>query len=161
MTISVGDRLPEASFQAFDGEEVRDIPAAEVFAGKKVALFGLPGAFTRKCSSAHLPSFMRTADAFRARGVDAIVCVAVNDAFVMKAWSDASGAADQGVRLLADPSGAFTRAIGLEFEAPAAGLFGRSRRYAALVEDGVVTVLNVEPGRECTISAGEALLELV
>ena len=161
MTISEGDRLPDATFLEFDGTAPREVPGAEVFAGKKVALFGLPGAFTRMCSSAHLPSFIRTAGAFRAKGVDAIVCVSVNDPFVMKAWSDASGAGAAGVRLLGDPSGAFIRAIGLAYDAPVSGLFGRSRRFAALVDDGVVEVLNVEPGRECTISGGEALLERV
>jgi cytochrome c peroxidase len=161
MTISEGDRLPDATFLEFDGESPREVPGADVFAGRKVVLFGLPGAFTRTCTAAHLPSFMRTAEAFRARGVDAIVCVAVNDPFVMKAWSDASGAGDAGVRLLADASGTFTRAMGLAFDVPATGLYGRSRRYASLVEDGVVTVLNLEPGRECNISAGEALLDRV
>ncbi len=161
MTISKGDRLPEASFLEFDGEAIAEVPSAGLFAGRKVVVFGLPGAFTRMCSAAHLPSFMRTADAFRAKGVDEIICVSVNDPFVMKAWSDASGASDKGVRLLADPAAAFTGAAGLTFDAPAAGLFGRSQRYAMLVDDGVVTVLNIEPGRECTISGGETLLELV
>ena len=159
MTISEGQRLPEATFMEFDGKAPREVSGAEIFAGRKVVLFGLPGAFTRMCSAEHLPSYIRTADTFRARGVDAIVCVAVNDPFVMKAWSDASGAADAGLRLLGDPSGAFVRAIGLEFDAPPAGLYGRSRRFAALVEDGVVKVMNVEPGRECTVSGGDALLE--
>ena len=161
MTIKVGEQIPEATFMEFDGEAVAQVPARDLFAGRKVVVFGLPGAFTRMCSAAHLPSFMRTADAFRAKGVDEIVCIAVNDPFVMKAWSDASGAAGKGVRLLADPAAEFTGAMGLRFDVPAVGLIGRSQRYAMLVEDGVVRVLNVEPGRECTVSAGEALLEQV
>jgi cytochrome c peroxidase len=161
MTISEGDRLPDATFLEFDGTAPREVASSDVFPERKVVLFGLPGAFTRTCTAAHLPSFMRTAEAFRAKGVNEIVCVAVNDPFVMKAWSDATGAADAGVRLLADASGAFTRAMGLAYDAPATGLFGRSRRFASLVEDGVVTVLNLEPGRECNISAGEALLDRV
>lgn len=161
MTISVGDRLPETTFMEFDGNAPVETPGSDLFPGRRVVLFGLPGAFTRTCSSAHLPSFIRTADAFRARGIDAILCVAVNDPFVMKAWSDATGAADAGIRLLGDPAAAFTRALGLQFDAPQAGLIGRSRRFAMLVEDGVVKVLNLEPGRDCTISAGEALLEQV
>lgn len=161
MTIAVGERLPEAAFLEFDGEAVAEVAGGDLFTGRRVVVFGLPGAFTRMCSAAHLPSFLRTAEAFRAKGVDAILCVAVNDPFVMKAWSDANDAAARGVRLLSDPEAAFTRAIGLEFDAPAAGLFGRSRRYAMVVEDGVVRVLNVEPGRECTVSAGEALLEQI
>src|SRR5690554_1725163 len=128
MTVSVGERIPEAVLMEFDGETVAQLPARDLFAGRKVVAFGLPGAFTRKCSAAHLPSFMRTADAFRAKGVDAILCIAVNDPFVMKAWSDASGAAAQGVRLLADPAGEFTDAMGLRFDVPATGLIGRSQR---------------------------------
>ena len=161
MTIAVGERLPEAAFLEFDGETVAEVTGEALFPGRKVVVFGLPGAFTRMCSAAHLPSFLRTAEAFRAKGVEEILCVAVNDPFVMKAWSDANDAAARGVRLLSDPEAAFTKAIGLVFDAPAAGLFGRSRRYAMLVEDGVVTVLNVEEGRECTVSAGEFLLEQI
>lgn len=159
MTISAGDRLPEAGFLEFDGEALSEVTGGELFAGRKVVVFGVPGAFTRICSAAHLPSFIRTAAAFRARGVDEILCIAVNDPFVLHAWSEATGAAAGGVRLLSDAGGDFVRALGLTLDAPAAGLFGRSQRYAMLVEDGTVTVLNVEPGRECTISAGEELLE--
>lgn len=159
MTISVGDRLPEAGFLEFDGTAPSQVSAGALFAGRKVVVFGVPGAFTRICSAAHLPSFIRTVPAFREKGVDEILCVAVNDPFVTHAWSEATGAAAGGVRILADAAGDFTRAIGLSFDVPAAGLFGRSQRYAMVVEDGTVTVLNVEPGRECTISAGESLLE--
>jgi glutaredoxin/glutathione-dependent peroxiredoxin len=159
MTISVGDRLPEATFLGRGEEGVEQVPSAAVFSGCRVVLFGLPGAFTPTCSSAHLPSFIRTADAFRAQGVDAICCVAVNDPHVLAAWAAATGADAAGIRMLSDATSAFTEAIGMRFDAPAAGYVGRSRRYAMLVEDGVVTRLNIEEGRGvCEISAGETLL---
>jgi len=161
MTISRGDRLPEATFLEAGPEGPREVASAELFAGRKVVVFGVPGAFSRVCSADHLPSFMRSAGGFRAKGVDEIVCLAVNDPFVLKAWDEATGAAGAGVRLLGDPSGAFVRAIGLVIDAPPVGLFGRSQRYAMLVEDGVVAALNVEPGRGCTLSAGESFLEAI
>lgn len=162
MTLSTGDRLPAATFLEVGPNGPQSVPSAEVFEGRKVALFAVPGAYTGTCSTRHVPSFIRVADQLRAKGVDGIVCVAVNDPFVLKAWSEATGAGAAGIRMLADPSSAFTRAIGLDFDREAAGLIGRSRRYAALVEDGVVTVLNVEasPG-DCGISAGETLLAAV
>lgn len=127
--------------------------------GRKVILFGLPGAFTSTCSSAHLPSFMRNMDAFKEKGVDEVICLSVNDPFVMDAWDKNTQAAEAGVTLLADPSGALTVAMGLEFSVPEIGFVNRSKRYAALLEDGVVKVLNVEesPGT-CEISAGETML---
>ena len=158
MTITTGDRLPNASFLELGSDGPVEVASSEIFAGRTVVAFGLPGAFTRTCSATHLPSFLRTAAGFRAAGVDEIVCIAVNDPFVMAAWDAATGASASGVRLLADPEATFTDAIGLKFDAPAVGLIGRSQRYSLLARDGVVAILNVEPGRECSVSAGETLL---
>ena len=126
---------------------------------RRVAIFALPGAYTGTCSTQHVPSFIRTADQFRAKGVDRIVCVSVNDPFVMGAWAKDTGAEAAGLTFLSDADGAFTEAMGMSFDAPAAGLFGRSKRYAMLVENGTITALEVEesPG-QCSISGGESLL---
>ena len=162
MTIELGDRLPEATFLEKRPEGIAPVAGRELFAGQKVVLFGLPGAFTGMCSSRHVPSFIRVADRLCAKGVDAIVCVSVNDPHVMLAWSQATGAGAAGIRMLADADGAFTRAMGLAFSNPAAGLLGRSRRYALLAEDGVVRVLNLEISRtDCELSGGERMLEQV
>ncbi len=159
MTLSPGDRLPAATFMEFGAGGVASVESDALTAGRRVALFAVPGAYTRICSAQHLPSFIRTADAFAAKGVTEIVCVSVNDPFVMRAWGEATGAGAAGIRMLADAEGAFTRAIGMDFTNPAVGLFGRSRRYSMLVEDGVVRILNVEAGTgQCEISAGETLL---
>jgi glutaredoxin/glutathione-dependent peroxiredoxin len=161
MSISVGDTLPEATFLVFGPKGPQEVPSREVFSGRKVVVFAVPGAYTPTCSKEHVPSFVRTAEALSAKGVDEIVCVAVNDPFVMAAWGEETGAAGRGIRMLADPSGAFTTGIGLSFDAPPAGLFGRSKRYSMLVEDGKVTQLNVEPTTACTVSSGEKILEQV
>ena len=121
MAIEVGDRLPEARFLEKGREGIAAVPAGEVFAGRRVVLFGLPGAFTGMCSTQHVPSFIRVADRLRAKGVDQIVCVAVNDPQVMAAWSEATGAGAAGIRMLADADGSFTRAMGLEFRQPGEG----------------------------------------
>ena len=160
MTIATGDRLPEAEFLEIgaDGEPVV-VPSAALFGGRRVVLFAVPGAFTRTCSAAHLPSFQRTAAAFRAKGVEEIACLAVNDPFVMQAWGEAHGVAASGIRMLSDAGAVFTDAIGMRKEdTPARGILGRSKRYAMLVEDGVVARLNLETGGACEISAGETLL---
>jgi cytochrome c peroxidase len=159
MAISEGAQLPEATLTAMGENGPAAVPLAEKVKGRKVVIFAVPGAFTPTCHSAHVPSFMRTKDGFAAKGVDEIICVSVNDPFVMKAWGEATGAAAAGITMLADAGAEFTRAIGMNFDAPPAGLYARSRRYAMLVEDGTVTVLHVEesPGT-CEISGGEALL---
>jgi cytochrome c peroxidase len=162
MTIKPGDTLPDATFSKIGAKGPEMVSLSDLSQGKKLVLFGLPGAFTRTCSAAHLPSFIRTADALRAKGVDHIVCVSVNDPFVMKAWDDASGAAEAGIELLADGDAAFTKAIGMAFSAPQIGFIDRSKRYSAYIENGVVKVLNPEPeGGGCEISAGETLLEQI
>jgi glutaredoxin/glutathione-dependent peroxiredoxin len=162
MTISVGDRLPDASFVRIGASGPEQIALGPLVAGRKVVIFAVPGAFTPTCHSAHVPSFIRTRDGFAAKGVDEIVCVSVNDPFVMRAWGEATGATAAGITMLADPASAFTTAVGLAFDAPPVGLLARSRRYAMLVEDGVVTALHLEasPGT-CETSAGEALLAAI
>ncbi|QPH55469.1 peroxiredoxin [Pontivivens ytuae] len=160
MTISVGDSLPAATFITMGAEGPEEVKSTDMLAGKTVVLFAVPGAFTPTCTSAHMPSFIRTADKLREKGVDEIACVSVNDPFVMKAWSDATGAEGAGIKVLADPQSEFTKGIGMDFTAPPVGLIARSQRYAMVVKDGKVTALNVEesPG-VCELSAGEALLD--
>ena len=160
MTISTGEALPDATLLTIGAEGPAQVALADKVKGRKVVIFGLPGAYTGTCSTAHVPSFIRTKDQFDAKGVDEIICVSVNDPFVMAAWGKDTGADAAGLTMLADATGEMTAAIGMSFDAPPVGLIGRSLRYAMLVEDGVVKVLNTEdsPG-ECSISAGEGLLE--
>ena len=159
MAISTGDKLPEAQLTRLGDDGPEQVSLSALTSGRKVVLFAVPGAFTPTCHSAHVPSFMRTKDDFAAKGVDEIICVSVNDPFVMKAWGEATGATDAGLTLLGDAQSAFTKAIGMDFDAPPAGLVARSKRYAMVVDDGQVSVLHVEesPGT-CEISGGEALL---
>lgn len=159
MTISKGDTLPDATLVQMGAEGPAPVSISDKLKGRKVVLFAVPGAYTPTCHSAHVPSFIRTKDQFAGKGVDEIICISVNDPFVMKAWGESTGATEAGITMLADAESAFTKAIGMDFDAPPAGLIGRSKRYAMLVEDGVVTQLNAEssPG-ECEISAGEGLL---
>lgn len=161
MTIAVGDTLPDADLLVFDGEP-GSVSISSLVKGRRVVIFGLPGAFTRTCDAAHVPSFIRTKDAFAAKGVDEIVCISVNDPFVMAAWSKSTGAGDAGIRMLADADGALTKSMGLDFDAPPVGLHGRSKRFALLAEDGVVKVLHLEenPG-VCDTSGGEAMLDAI
>lgn len=159
MSISVGDVLPGATLLRVGDHGPEAVSLGEKMKGRKVVIFAVPGAFTGVCTTAHVPSFIRTFGKFKAKGVDEIICIAVNYPFVMKAWGDETGATAAGITMLADPESAFTSAIGMEFSAPGAGLINRSSRYAMLVEDGVVKILNKElsPGA-CEISAGEGLL---
>ena len=159
MTITAGTNLPEGQLLRVGENGPETVPVAELGQGK-VALFGLPGAFTGTCTNAHMPSFVRNADAFRAKGVDRIVCMTVNDPFVADAWAKSTGADTAGIEVLADADGSLTKALGLDFDAPPAGLHGRCKRFAALLKDGEIEVMQVEdsPG-QCTVSAGEALLE--
>lgn len=162
MTLAVGDKLPSATFVEMGPDGPRQVAAADVFAGRRVAFFGLPGAFTGVCSTRHIPSFMRVMPELKAKGVDEVVCIAVNDPFVLAAWGKDTGATAAGIRLLGDPGSDFVKAIGLDFGNPAVGFYGRSKRFAAFAEDGVVKVLNVEasPG-ECELSGGESLLAAI
>ncbi len=159
MTLTVGEKLPAATLLKIGANGPEAVDLATLTAGRKVVIFAVPGAYTGVCTTAHVPSFIRTKPQFDARGVDEILCVSVNDPFVMAAWGEATGATAAGITLLADAEAAFTKAIGMDFSAPPVGLIDRSARYAMLVEDGVVTVLNREesPG-VCELSAGEGLL---
>lgn len=143
MTIAVGDRLPAATFKVRTPDGLADLTSDELFAGKTVALFAVPGAFTPTCSAKHLPSYLDNIDALKAKGVDTVACVAVNDAFVLNAWAKGLEA-DGKIVMLADGLATFTKALGLDFDGSGAGLGTRSKRYAMLVKDGVVTALNVE-----------------
>ena len=158
MTISVGQTLPGATLHRLGANGPEDISVKDLTAGRKVVIFAVPGAFTPTCHSAHVPSFVRTRQALAAKGIDEVVCVAVNDVHVMKAWDQATGAEAAGITMLAD-DGSFTQALGLSFDVPAIALMGRSKRYAMMVEDGVVKVYHPETGRGCEISGGEAMLE--
>lgn len=160
MTIATGDTLPDATVLTMGTDGPVTVQMADKLRGRKVVIFGLPGAYTGVCSTAHVPSFMRTATAFADKGVHEIICLAVNDPFVMKAWGDATGAIDAGITMLGDAHSDFTTAIGMNFSAPPVGFVERSKRYAMLVEDGVVQILNEEPGPgQCDVSGGESLLD--
>jgi len=159
MPIKVGEKLPSATFRVMTAEGPKPRTVDDVFKGKKVALFGVPGAFTPTCSNLHMPSFLKNVDAFKGKGVDAIAVTGVNDVFVMEAWKKASGA-DGKVDFLADGNGEFAKGIDLAFDGSAAGLGTRVRRFSMLVDDGVVKSVHVEdaPGK-CEVTSGDALLK--
>ena len=157
MTIKVGDKLPAATFSAGTAEGPKPMTTDEIFAGKKVALFAVPGAFTPTCSARHLPGFKDHVADFKAKGVDAIACVSVNDAFVMKAWGESQSVGDS-ILMLGDGNGDFTKAIGLEMDGSKFGMGQRSQRYSMIVEDGVVKELNVEAPGEFKVSAADYML---
>jgi peroxiredoxin len=158
-TLREGLRLPDARFLRAGPAGIEVVDLGPLLAGRRVVIFAVPGAFTPTCDAAHLPSFVRTADALRARGVGDILCISVNDPHVMRRWGETAGADAAGILMLADADAGFTRSVGMAFTAPESGFFDRSRRYAMLVEDGVVTLLNVEERRgTCELSAGETLL---
>lgn len=159
MTIKVGDKLPNATFKVKTSDGVKDVTTDEVFKGKKVVLFAVPGAFTPTCSLNHLPGFLDNYDAIITKGVDTIAVTAVNDVFVMDAWAESTGAKDK-ILFLSDGSANFAKAAGFELDLSGGGLGVRSKRYSAVIDDGVVKVLNIEeqPGQAIT-SAASALLE--
>ena len=157
MTIKVGDRIPSATLHRMTEDGLAELSTDELFKGKRVALFGLPGAFTRTCSAKHLPGFVANADDLRAKGVDTIACVSVNDAYVMAAWGRDQSVGDK-VLMVADGSAAFTRALGFETDLSARGFGVRSKRYSMLVDDGVVTVLHLEDGTGLSVSDADTLL---
>lgn len=158
MTIDAGDRLPEADllFMGEDGAET--VALGPRLAGRTVVIFGLPAAFSPTCETAHVPSFIRVMEGLRAKGVDEVICLSVNDPHVMRAWAEATGAKAAGITMLADADGAFTKAIGMDFDKPSVGFYGRSKRYALAAVDGVVTVWHPEPETGCSVSGGEAML---
>lgn len=157
MTIKAGDKIPEATLRTMKEGKPTPITTAELFQGKKVALFGVPGAFTPTCSARHLPGFKDKLADFRAKGVDTIACVAVNDAFVMSAWGKDQKVGDD-IVMLADGSGDFARALGLELDLTGAGMGKRVARFSALVDNGVVKQLNVEEPGKFEVSSAEYML---
>ena len=158
MTIKVGDKIPSATLRYLSPEGPKEITTDELFRGKKVALFAVPGAFTPACSQRHLPGFVERASDLKAKGIDTIACVAVNDPFVMGAWGKAQNVGEK-VMMLADGSGDFARAVGLELDARTRGLGMRSQRYSMLVDDGVVKKLNVEQPGQFDVSSADSMLK--
>jgi glutaredoxin/glutathione-dependent peroxiredoxin len=157
MTIKVGDKVPSVMLRYLGPDGPKQVPSEEFFAGKKVALFAVPGAFTRTCSQRHLPSYVGNAAALKAKGVDTVACIAVNDQFVMNAWGKEHGAGD--IVMLGDGSGEFAAAVGLELDRVKEGMGMRSQRYSMLVEDGVVKQLNIEPAGQFGVSSAETMLQ--
>ena len=157
MTIKVGDRVPDVTLRRKGESGIEEIGTGELLAGKKAVIFALPGAFTPTCSAQHVPGYVKNAEALRGKGVDLIACVSVNDAFVMAAWGDDLGVGDK-VAMLADGNGDFTAAMGLELDASGFGMGRRSRRYAMIVDDGVVSTLALEDGPGLDVSAAEKIL---
>lgn len=155
--IQAGDKIPSKKLMAVGPDGAREVSTDEVFAGKRVVLFGVPGAFTPTCSNKHLPGFLEQGDALRARGVDQVACVAVNDQFVMAAWARQEGVGD-GILMLADGSGAFIKALGLELDLTARGMGVRSQRFALVAKDGVVERVAVEKPGEFDVSRAESVL---
>ena len=160
MTIKLGDTIPSATLMQMKDGGPKPVSTDDLFKGKKVALFALPGAFTPTCSAKHLPGFIKQAGALKAKGIDAIACLSVNDAFVMGAWGESQGAGDT-VMMLADGNGDFTRALGLEMDATKFGMGKRSQRYSMLVDNGVVTALNVEAPGAFEVSSADHMLALL
>jgi peroxiredoxin len=158
MTIKVGDKVPSATFMEMKGGTPHPVKSDDLFGGKKVVLFALPGAFTPTCSAKHVPGFVQHADELKKKGVDAIACVSVNDAFVMGAWGE-NQKADDKVMMLADGNGDFTRALGLEMDASKFGMGKRSQRYSMVVDNGVVKELNVEEPGAFSVSSAEHVLK--
>ena len=155
--INKGDRIPEVNLVKATADGPQQISSKEYFAGKKVALFSVPGAFTPTCSAKHLPGYVEKADALKAKGVDEIACTAVNDAFVMGAWNKSAGSED--VTMLADGNGEFAKAVGLEMDGSGFGMGTRGQRFSMIVNDGVVEELNVEAPGDFKVSAAEYMLD--
>lgn len=156
MTIKVGDIVPAGKFKRMTGEGPKEISTDEVFKGKKVAFFAVPGAFTPGCSITHLPGFVVQADKIKAKGVDTIACMSVNDAFVMGAWGKAQNADE--LLMLADGNGEYTAALGLELDATGFGMGKRSKRFGMIVENGKITYLGIEAPGEIKVSSADAIL---
>ncbi len=157
MTIQVGDKLPDVPLAIATSEGPKPTTSGEYFGGKRVALFAVPGAFTPTCSARHLPSFVEKAGELKAKGIDEIACISVNDPFVMQAWNDRDGSED--ITMLADGNGQFAEATGLEMDGSKFGMGKRSQRYSMIVDDGVVEQLNVEAPGEYRASSAEYMLD--
>ncbi|MGH6827498.1 MAG: peroxiredoxin [Rhizomicrobium sp.] len=158
--IKPGDRIPSATLMQMKDGGPKPVSTDQLFAGKKVALFALPGAFTPTCSAKHLPGYVHHADSLKAKGIDAIACVSVNDAFVMHAWGESQKAGGK-VMMLADGNGDFTRALGLEMDATRFGMGRRSQRYSMIVDNGIVKSLNVEAPGAFEVSGADHLMALL
>jgi len=158
MALNVGDRMPEGQLGVMGPDGPDSITTADLFGGKKVILFAVPGAFTPTCSARHLPGFVDQAAAIRAKGADTIACVSVNDVFVMSAWGQSASAADA-VLMLADGNGEYAKALSLELDASGFGMGTRLQRFSAIIDDGVVTKLNIEPAGEFGLSSADTILE--
>ena len=159
MTIKAGDRMPAGTFKVPSAEGPKDLTSEELFKGRNVLFFAVPGAFTPTCDAKHLPGYIENFAAFKAKGVETIACMSVNDVFVMKAWGKAQGA-DGKVLMLADGNGDYARALGLELDARKFGMGQRSQRFAILVRDGIATSVQVETGGEFRVSAADHMLGL-
>jgi peroxiredoxin len=157
MAIKTGERMPSGTLKTMGADGAKDVKTEELFRGKKVVLFSVPGAFTPTCDAKHLPGFVQLADQIKAKGVDTIACMSVNDVFVMNAWGKASGVAGK-VLMLADGNGDYARALGLELDGREFGLGMRGQRFAIIVQDGVARQVNIEAPREFKVSAAEHLL---
>ncbi len=157
MALAIGDQIPQVTLKTMGEKGPEDLNMGELCSGKKVVLFAVPGAFTPTCSAAHLPGYVVNSDKIKAQGVDAIVCLSVNDAFVMNAWSQGQNAGE--IIMAADGNGEFTKAMGLEMDGSGFGLGTRSSRYSLIAEDGRITVLNLEKGGAVDVSSAEAVLE--
>lgn len=160
MTIKVGDKMPSVTLRYQTANGIQAVTSDDYFKGKTVAVFGVPGAYTRTCSSRHLPGYVANAGALKAKGIDEIACVAVNDAFVMDAWGKEHNAGGK-VTMLGDGSCELTEALGLTLDRTSAGMGIRSQRYSMVVKDGVVSELNIEPSGEYGVSSAEAMLQKI
>ncbi|MEM6679277.1 MAG: peroxiredoxin [Pseudomonadota bacterium] len=162
MTIAVGETLPETTLFEMTDEGPKGIASAEILGKGTVALFGVPGAFTPTCHLKHMPSFVQNIEALKAKGVDAVVCLTVNDPFVAKEWGEATGATAAGIRVVGDAAAAFAQATGLSFDGAAVGLGVRAQRFSMLIKDGVVAALNIEDApSKMDVTSAEALLEQI
>jgi peroxiredoxin len=160
MALKAGDKMPAGKFKRMTKEGPKDLATDELFSGKRVVLFSVPGAFTPTCDARHLPGFVQLADQILAKGVNTIACMAVNDVFVMNAWGKASGVGDK-ILMLADGNGEYARALGLEFDAKAHGLGTRGQRFAVVVKDGVATQVEIEAPGQFKVSSAEHILALL
>lgn len=160
--LTEGMTLPDAVFTVVGADGVKQVSLTQKIKGRRVVIFAVPGAFTPTCDAAHMPSFVRNADSLRQKGVDEIFCLSVNDPHVMRVWGEQSGAAKAGITMLADAGADFTQAVGMAYSTPERGMLNRSRRYAMLIDDGVVTRLHLEASTGiCDLSGGESLLAAI
>jgi peroxiredoxin len=161
MPVAVGDKVPDVPVQIMRDGKPETIQTSELLGSGKVVLFAVPGAYTPGCSKLHLPGYVQKGDELRAKGVDTIACISVNDAWVMNAWGEAQGANDKGILMIGDGNGGFAEAMGLVFDGSGAGLGTRSQRYAAVIEDGTITDLEVEPAPGVDVSSCDNILTKV